>query len=289
VNSPAVGDGDGVSHPGVSLSKAPSQPSGTHFEAPAPVDSDEPIWAMGTNGQSMSSADTPPFPLWPVPTTPPRRRMSRRDVIVEVVWALAIAVVIAALGLPLGWLWATISPHVTLEMTASGPSYVMPNPEGYAGGESVYVLLCIATGLATSVTVWLLGRRRRGPILLVGFAAGSIAGSLLMAWIGHRIGLADYHRLVSSAPLGTRFEIPVEVRSTQVYRPRIAGLSAGVPLVRGAALVQAMIGVALYTVMAGFYPTGTLAPAPRQVPDPFSSDFPEPQDHPMVPAPPAAG
>jgi hypothetical protein len=278
----------------VSLSKAPEAaraPAAAPAADPTAVDPAEPIWAMGTNGLPATTSDTP-APLWPTqPAAPPRRRMSMRDVRSQAVWALAVAAIMAVLGAPLGWLWATVSPRVVLEMTSAGPSFTEPNPEGYVAGESLYVLICLGVGLISAIAVWLLVRRRRGPIVLVGLAAGSIAGALLMAWLGHKVGLAEYERLLNNASVGTRFEMPVKVRSTVVYHPVVLGVTVGVPLVRGAALVQAMIAVATYTALAGFSTTATLHRPERRepAPDQFSWDSPEWQDRQAAPAPPGVG
>jgi uncharacterized protein DUF2567 len=240
VSSPRVGDGGGAG-------AAPSDPGASAAEPTWAAGAAEPIWAMGTHAPAAAAADLASQPLWPAPE--PRRRASPRYWLAELAYALVVALVVAALGLPLGWLWARISPHVVLEMTAEGPSFTEPNPEGYVGGESVYLLIGVGLGILSAIVVWLLLRNRRGPILLTGLALGCVVGAVLMAWLGHRIGLSEYERLLKQAPVGTRFEVPVKVRSSRLELPFVA---------QGAVLIQALIAVATYTVLAGFSATASL-------------------------------
>jgi hypothetical protein len=177
--------------------------------------------------------------------------------VLEVVAAIAVAVVLAGLGAGLAYVWSAISPRVVLEMTGDGPAYVEPNPEGYVAGESVYLLMAVGVGILSAVGAWMIARKRRGPILLAGLAVGSVAGGVLMAWLGQRIGLSEYQRLLTEAPVGSRFEVPVKVRS--------AIIDLGAFTIQGAVLVQAMIAVAVYTLLAGFYPTVSLRPERAQV------------------------
>jgi hypothetical protein len=270
-----------------------------------------PIWAVGVPVQPSAGA-VESQPQWQVVFDDPPPPMTPRQRVFEVLTALAVAAVIAGLGLPLAYLWDWTSPHVVLEMTPNGPAYTEANPEGYVGGESVYYMITLGVGLISAVVVWLLVPKHRGPILLAGLAVGSVLGAVVMAKVGQNIGLDEYERLLKEAPVGARFEVPVKVR---------AGIIDG-PLVRGALLLQAIIATAAYTLMAGFYATASLRPererarivmlpdapdapdatdAPGHVtagpeqgepdgPDqPVSSGSPASTGHRAAPAPPAAG
>ena len=233
----------------------------------APAEVDPPIWAIGPaadavaavpgthpNGAAPEDAlsyDAPP-PDWVPIVDETQYRATPRDIGLEIVAAVAVAVLLTGLGAALAYLWAAISPRVVLQMTSDGPVYVEPNPEGYVAGETVYLLMTVGVGILSAVAVWMLARRRRGPIVLAGLAIGSVAGATLMAWLGHRIGLSEYQRLLTDAPVGTRFEVPVKVRSAIV---ELADYK-----IQGAVLVQAMLAVAVYTLLAGFYPTVSLRP-----------------------------
>jgi hypothetical protein len=183
--------------------------------------------------------------------------------------ALGVALAVAALGLPLGWLWATLAPHVQVVMTPNGPFHVDAEPEGYIGAEGWYVLIAFVVGLLTAVAIWLVVRSRRGPAVLAGLALGSVVAGVLMAWLGHRIGLANYERLLHTASVGTRFERPVDLRTKLVSPTRV----------QGAVLVQAIAAVAMYSLMTAF----SNYPSLRRV----SSDWSVLPAHPMAPAPPA--
>jgi hypothetical protein len=278
-------------------------------DQPIPAPADEPIWAIGPNAVSPNGENgyAAPPPDWVPVVGEPEVRTTPRDWLIEVAAALAVVVVLTGLGAGLAYVWAAISPRTVLEMTAEGAVYTEPHPEGYVAGESVYLLMTAGLGILAPVAVWLLVRRRRGPILLAGLAVGSVAGATLMAWLGQRIDLDEYRRLLTSAPVGSRFEIPVKVYSAVID---LAGFR-----IQGAVLVQAMIAVAIYTFLAGFYPTPSLrperatvhwvppdaVPGPDPGPDPeaspeeekagdmVSSGSPETSDHRAAPAPPAAG
>lgn len=199
----------------------------------------------------------------------------RGGFLAEILIALAIAVLLAGLGLGLGVVWSEISPKVELEMTSGGPAFTESEPEGYIASEATYTFMAIATGFVTAVAVWLLVRRRRGPIILAGLAIGSVAGAVLMAWLGHRIGAKEYTHLLTSAPVGERFERPVEVRSHGTgFFGRFQGTS----------LIQAVVAVATYTLAAGFATFANLLPVRYQPPmtNPFGP-YPQPGPYPPPP------
>lgn len=184
------------------------------------------------------------------PVAPRRRRGG------EIAAALSVAAVVALLGAPLALLWSAVAPHVTFVMTQYGPSTTDPEPEQFFADDGWYVLLGIGYGLLVGVLVWALLRRYRGPLMLAGLTVGAVVAGVLTAWLGHRIGLDEYHRLLSSAPVGERFNRPVDVRTRSV------GLWFGfLPRVQGLVLVPAIAAAAVYTLLAGFHPTPDLDPA----------------------------
>jgi hypothetical protein len=293
----------------VDLWKRPSAPL-AGLDSLAPPADDPPIWAIGPAAAPVAGPpgeavpyDAPP-PDWIPIVDETQYRATGRDIALEVVAAVLVAIALTALGAGLAWVWSAISPRVVLEMTAEGPAYVQPNPEGYVAGESVYLLMTVAVGIVSAVAVWMFVNNRRGPIVLVGLAVGSVAGAVLMAWLGQRIGLTECQRLLNEAPVGTRFEVPVKVRS--------AIIELGNFKIQGAVLVQAMLAVAVYTLLAGFYQTVSLRPERSIVrfvpPDPgmppppldvqppapeddgtVSSDWPGQSDPRAAQAPPAGG
>jgi hypothetical protein len=271
---------------------------------------DPPIWAIGPAAtpapDGAVASDTAPYdappPDWVPVVDETQYRATPRDLVLEAVTALVVAALLTGLGAGLAYVWSAISPRVVLEMTTDGPVYTQPNPEGYVAGESVYLMMSVGVGILSAIAVWLLARKRRGPIVLAGLAIGSVVGATLMAWLGSRIGLAEYQRLLTHAPVGSHFEVPVKVRS--------AIIDLGAFKIQGAVLVQAMLAVAVYTLLAGFYPTVSLRPERAVVhfvpphaypmtgeppsmtddmPAGVSSDSPEPSDPRAAQAPPAGG
>jgi hypothetical protein len=161
--------------------------------------------------------------------------------------AIAVAVVLTALGLPLGLLWRAVAPKVEFVMTEAGAMTVQAEPEGFVAGDGWYLLITFTVGLLAAVAVWALVRRR-GPVMLLGLVAGCIAGGVLTAWLGHHIGYAHYRQLIAHAPVGTHFLRPPAVRSGNV------GLWFGfLPRVQGAVLVQAVAAAMAYLMLAAFH------------------------------------
>jgi Protein of unknown function (DUF2567) len=206
---------------------------------------------------------------------------SRWRLAAEPLACLAVAVAAGGLGAPLGLLWRALAPEVELVQTESGPYPVQPEPEGYVADDGWFVLLSIATGALLAVLAWAALRRFRGPLMLLALAVGSVGGAVLAAWLGNRIGLTEYERLVSQAPIGTHMFRPARLRLSDV------GLYFGViPRVRGVVLVQAFVATGVYTAFAGFSHSPALRlDAPEQVP--VSWDWPAPRDPAVSPAPPA--
>jgi hypothetical protein len=191
----------------------------------------------------MTTAALAPDPT-PDPTPPPvRDRGLRRELLV----ALAVAVALAAIGLPLGLLWRAVTPRVEFVMTDFGATTVESEPEGFAAADGWYVLITFAVGVLAAIAVWAL-IRRRGPLALLGLVVGSVAGGVLTAWLGQKIGYAHYRSLLTHAQVGTHFFRPPSVRSGRV------GLWFGfLPRVQGAFLVQAVAAATTYVVLAAFH------------------------------------
>jgi hypothetical protein len=208
---------------------------------------------------------------------PPPAPDQRRGLRAELLLTVGVAVVVAALGLPLGLLWRAVAPQVEFAVIDGGPVPVQQEPEGFVADDGTYILLTVGMGILVAIVVWLLLRRRRGPVLLVGLILGSIAGGVLTLWLGRHIGYAHYRDLVAHAPVGTHFRRPPDVRSARI------GLWFGfLPKVQGAALLQAVAATTTYMMLASFHVEPDLRrPDPR---DP-SSVPPEWTVQPAWPAP----
>jgi hypothetical protein len=213
----------------------------------------------------------------PEPPPVPNRRPGLRT---EVLFAAGVAVVVAAVGLPLGLLWRAVAPQVEFVMIDGGAVPVQQEPEGFVADDGSYILLTVGMGILAAIVVWILLRRRRGPVLMLGLLLGCIAGGVLTLWLGRHIGYQHYRDLVAHAPVGTHFRRPPDVRSAQI------GLWFGfLPKVQGSVLLQAVAATTTYMMLASFH----VEPDLRR-PDPRDPSWvpPEWTAQPEWPAPPGS-
>lgn len=124
--------------------------------------------------------------------------------------ALLTLAAVAVLGVPLGWVWSRLAPPEVVRVARDGGLVpLLGESEHRFDALGVFLLLGFAAGVLTGVAAWML-RRRRGPVLLVGAVAGSLAG----AWVAMRTGeaLAAGHyadALLATAAGGTAARPPV--------------------------------------------------------------------------------
>jgi hypothetical protein len=104
--------------------------------------------------------------------------------------ALRVLGAVAVLGLPLGWLWSRLAPaEIASVVTDPGTGEIGLAPllgqsEHRFDAMATFVLFGLAAGVLTGVALWL-WRSRRGPVVLVGAALGS----LVAAWLAMHFGL----------------------------------------------------------------------------------------------------
>ena len=173
-------------------------------------------------------------------------RLTVRQVLAEIGTAIGVAGVIAMVGVPTGWLWSLLAPRVEVVSTPDGVLLADSEPSGFIGAEATFVAMGLVLGVVVAVLGWLVIRRFRGPVLLVGLVAGSMAAGYLAWRSGHAAGSPDYYRyLLDHAPPGWRFYIPPDLRMAD--RP-----ISWLPRIRGAVAVQALAAAFTYTVIAGW-------------------------------------
>jgi hypothetical protein len=146
---------------------------------------------------------------WEQPQPP--RRPWRRTVLVAVLSAVAILV----LGGPLGLIWTWLAPSVPVLDAGQGGIVVNdPSPEEYIAADGWYTLLGFGFGLLVAIVAWLVLRRDRGPVMLLGVVLGTLgAGYLIGPWIGGLIGKSGYRHWQETAAQGATYFAPPQVHS----------------------------------------------------------------------------
>ncbi|MEW2591662.1 DUF2567 domain-containing protein [Micromonospora aurantiaca] len=171
--------------------------------------------------------------------------------------ALGVVALLTALGAPLGLLWAWAAPATPVRQTPAGTVYATTQPEQPIAADGWFSLLTLGFGVLAAIALWVLLRRRRGPAGLVAVTLGGL-GAAVVAWqVGRRIGLSTFQRLVETAPPGTAFTKPVDLRAGGVdwYGP--------LPVPHGNLLLAAFGAAVTYTLLAGWSRWPSLRPEPE--------------------------
>ncbi|SCE90734.1 Protein of unknown function (DUF2567) [Micromonospora viridifaciens] len=171
--------------------------------------------------------------------------------------ALGAALVLTGLGAPLGLLWAAVAPGTPVEKTARGAIYVTPQPEQPIAADGWFSVLGLGFGVLAAIALWLLLRRRRGPVGLLAGTLGGLGGAVVAWQLGRRVGLDTYHRLLATAPDGTAFTKPADLRAGGVdwYLHVL-------PVPYGNLLLPAFGVAVTYTLLAGWSRWPSLRPEP---------------------------
>ncbi|MEV2241345.1 DUF2567 domain-containing protein [Micromonospora sp. NPDC049891] len=175
-----------------------------------------------------------------------------------VAFGAATVLVMGLLGAPLGWLWAAIAPATPVIKSGDGAVYGQAQPEQPIAADGWFSLLGLVFGVLAALAVWFLLRRYRGPVGLVVAAAGGLAAALVAWQLGRRVGLSGYQRLLETAPDGTRFSKPADLRAGGIE------LFLGVlPVPYGNVLLPAFAAAVTYTLLAGWSRWPSLRPEPE--------------------------
>ncbi|GAB3274739.1 DUF2567 domain-containing protein [Parasphingorhabdus pacifica] len=99
--------------------------------------------------------------------------------------ALSALSLLALLGFPLAWAWSRLALPQESVLARNGELVPLLLAESYHEFDSlgVFMLLELALGVLSAAALWQL-RGRRGPVMLIAGAAGS----LVAAWMGARMG-----------------------------------------------------------------------------------------------------
>ena len=233
----------------------------------------------------MPPAPPPPWPLvgpyqGGLPSAPPPGP-PRRPGRAILVGAGAVLTLIL-LGLPLGLLWASVAPSIPVRKTEEGAVLTNPQPEEFIAADGWFSVLGLGFGVLAAIALWLLLRRYRGPSSLLVLALGGV-GAAIVAWqVGRRIGLAEYQRLLETAPVDKLFNKPPDLRAGAVE-----WLYGWIPTVQGDLLLPAFGAVVTYTLLAGWSRWPGLRPEPE--PPAVSWGWSAPPAPAAAPAPPESG
>ncbi|MGX4653079.1 DUF2567 domain-containing protein [Micromonospora sp. SCSIO 07396] len=241
---------------------APTPPAGPSADGPPAAESA----AAESRGDESSAAGAPAGPghdpggsylPWPPPSGWPAQPGEPRPRHTPAV-AAGLVLGLTALGVPLGLLWAALAPDTPVLKTAEGAVYAQPQPEQPIAADGWFSLLGLGFGVLAAIAVWMLLRRRRGPVNLVALTVGAL-GTALVAWqVGRRVGLDGYQRLLATAPAGTSFDKPADLRAGGIDR-----LFGVLPVPYGNLLLAAFAAAVAYTLLAGWSRWPSLRPEPE--------------------------
>lgn len=227
--------------------RPPSGPDVPGWPSGLPVPAGTPVTAPGAD----PLAGYPGLVAGPAPTDRPTDRLRAVGI------TLGVALLVSVLGAPLGLLWAAVAPGTPVQKTAEGAIYATPQPEQPVAADGWFSLFGLGFGVLVAIALWVLLRRRRGPVGLLAGALGGI-GAAVAAWqVGRRIGLGTYHRLLATAPDGTAFTKPADLRAGGI------DWYALLPVPHGNLLLPAFGAAVTYTLLAGWSRWPSLRPEPE--------------------------
>ncbi|MGH3648222.1 MAG: DUF2567 domain-containing protein, partial [Micromonosporaceae bacterium] len=159
-------------------------------------------------GPPAAGYGPPPMGFGPPPAPRPDPRPGWSN---DLVAATVAMVALAVLGVVWGFLWQAIMPGPEILMTADGPVHADATSESYFAVDGWFAVLGAAVGLFGALGSWLLVRRHRGPLVLVGVVAGCLISAVVAWQVGRHIGLPEFERLITDAPVGERFHRPARL------------------------------------------------------------------------------
>ena len=176
----------------------------------------------------------------PEPTGPPVPARAPSTAVAQVATAAAVA----AIGLPLGLLWAVLAPDVPVRVTEAGLAFAESQPEQVAAADAWFATLAVPFGVLAAGGAWLLARSARGVGGLVAVTLGAVGAGVLAWWLGRQVGLAAFESALESAPAGQVLQRPADLR--------VVNTGWWPPMVAGVPLVPALAAAVSYTLFAAW-------------------------------------
>jgi len=144
--------------------------------------------------------------------------------------SLAIVAGTALLGLAAGYCWSLVAPRALLVIVSHGQAgLVQTETSAFIAADAAFCLIMVAGGVVSGVLGYQLGVRRYGPLAMAGVLAGALAAAFLARWVGEQSGLATFHHLLATLPVGARLHSSLRLRAGPAIAlwPLTAGLVAG--------------------------------------------------------------
>lgn len=120
------------------------------------------------------------------------------------------AVMGAVVGVALGVIWWRLAPRVSLEIR---PDRAVPDgyqPDGYLGADLSFGVLAVIAGIGIAVGLIRMRREHLSSVLGAALLSGAI-GSVLMWFVGQRLGSVDIEGLSATAEVGLVVDAPLRV------------------------------------------------------------------------------
>jgi hypothetical protein len=134
----------------------------------------------------------------------------------------------AVWGIPAGFAWAAVAPHVLVEVVGHGSAQVVnAETSAFIVADVWFCLIGVIGGLLTGSLGYLIAVRRWGAAAAAGLIAGALAASAVALWVGDLGGHAAFqHQLAVSAP-GTRLNasLALGAKSGLTFWPMLAALT----------------------------------------------------------------
>jgi hypothetical protein len=162
----------------------------------------------------------------PQPTATPVPAGPRRQAVIF----FALVAASAALGAAGGLGWAAAAPRPLLVMTGKGMADLVNAETGaFISADASFSLISLAGGAITGLLGYLFAVRRYGPAAMAGVLAGGAAAAFAARWAGEQTGLATFHHLMSTLPVGAHLHdaLTLGAGSALTFWPLAAGLVAG--------------------------------------------------------------
>jgi hypothetical protein len=139
--------------------------------------------------------------------------------------AAILAVIVAALGVPVGVLWWLVSPQTEVTVVAGGVTLSETAAQAFIAADGWFAILTLAAGIICGEVVAIRGGtgsaggagRVDGPVAAIGLVAGGALAALIAWRTGVFLGrVPDPIAASASAAVGTTLPVSLKLRATGV-------------------------------------------------------------------------